>query len=134
MDVVDATTRSRMMAGIKGKNTKPELIVRKFLHRLGLRYVLHSKLDGRPDILLPRRKAVVFVHGCFWHRHEGCKYATVPKTNVAFWTEKLSLNRQRDARNQANLRALGWRVFVVWECETRDATLLATLADAIRAE
>lgn len=122
-DVVDKATRSRMMAGIQGKNTKPELQVRKYLHGRGLRYKLHVKeLPGKPDLVFPKLKAVVFVHGCFWHQHDGCKYATTPSSRKGFWENKLSENVKRDAYQIAALDGLGWRVFVVWECELRDGT------------
>lgn len=117
-DVVDAATRSRMMSGIKGKNTKPELLVRKYLHSRGLRFRLHVKeLPGKPDLVLPKFKAVVFVNGCFWHQHAGCKYATMPNSHELFWKNKLSDNVARDSYQIAALKGLGWRVFVVWECE-----------------
>src|SRR4028118_864288 len=109
-----------MMAGIKGANTKPERLVRSLLHRHGLRFRLHGKgLPGRPDLVLPKYKAAVFVHGCFWHRHPGCKYAYNPKSNSAFWQKKFSENVRRDGRKEEELRKAGWRVFTVWECETR---------------
>ncbi len=120
-DIVDKATRSRMMTGIKGKNTKPELVVRKYLHSRGLRYRLHAKdLPGKPDLVFPKFKAIVFIHGCFWHQHSGCKYATTPSSRKGFWAKKLSENAARDACQIAALTALGWRVFVVWECELRD--------------
>lgn len=124
VDVVDPATRSRMMAGIRGKNTKPELLVRKYLHRRGLRFRLHVKtLPGKPDIALPKYRAVVFVHGCFWHQHPGCKYAYLPSSRRDFWIKKLSLNASRD-RDKANaLLKAGWRVFTVWECELRKDTV-----------
>jgi DNA mismatch endonuclease, patch repair protein len=116
-DVFDQVKRSAVMAAIKGKGTKPELTVRRFLHSLGYRFRLHgAKLPGRPDIVLPRLKTVVFVHGCFWHQHRGCRFAVTPKTNVAFWSEKLGANSARDVRNSGLLRRLGWRVITVWEC------------------
>ena len=118
IDVVDPATRSRMMSGIKGKDTKPELQVRKYLHSRGLRFRLHVKdLPGKPDLVFPKYKTVVFVHGCFWHQHTGCKYATMPSSRVNFWTNKLSENVMRDSYQIAALEGLGWRVFVVWECE-----------------
>lgn len=121
VDVVDSATRSRMMAGIQGKNTKPELLVRKYLHGRGLRFRLHAKkLPGKPDLVFPKHKVVVFVHGCFWHRHSGCKYATTPSSRKSFWTNKLSENVDRDSYQIAALGELGWRVFVVWECELRN--------------
>lgn len=119
-DVVDARTRSRMMSGIRGKNTKPEWQVRRYLHAAGFRYALHRRdLPGRPDLVLPRYRAVVLVHGCFWHGHAGCPYAVVPATRREFWVDKLSANRMRDARAVEQLRQNGWRVAVVWECALR---------------
>lgn len=116
-DIVDRATRSRMMSGIGGKNTAPELIVRRFLHGRGLRFRLHHKnLPGRPDIVLPRHGVVVLVHGCFWHRHPGCRYTTTPGSNREFWVEKFRANVARDSRNLRDLRRLGWRPLVVWEC------------------
>lgn len=131
MDVVDAATRSRMMAGIRGKDTKPELIVRSFLHRAGLRFRLHAKLAGKPDLVLPKYRAAVFVHGCFWHRHEGCRYTTTPTNNAAFWREKFATNMRRDAKVKQQLQELGWRVLVIWSCEL-DERRLAKLAARIR--
>jgi DNA mismatch endonuclease (patch repair protein) len=123
IDVVDKETRSRMMAGITGRNTKPELQLRRLLHAAGFRYRLHAKdLPGRPDIVLPRYKAAIFVHGCFWHRHPGCRYATTPGSNTEFWNTKFAANVARDASKEQALIATGWRVLVVWECELkRDA-------------
>lgn len=124
-DIVDRATRSRMMSGIRGKDTKPELEVRRFLHRLGFRYRLHDKrLPGRPDVVLPRYRTVVFVHGCFWHQHRGCKLATTPGTNAAFWQNKLQGNVTRDQRQQSALTELGWRSLTVWECEIGDLSAL----------
>lgn len=117
-DVVTTSVRSRMMSGIRGKDTQPELIVRKFLHAKGLRYRLHVKnLPGKPDIVLPKYKTVVFVHGCFWHQHTNCKYAAKPNTRPDFWEKKLSENVARDQYQMAALQGLGWQVIVVWECE-----------------
>lgn len=115
-----------MMAGIGGKHTKPEIIVRRFLHRLGLRFRLHRVgLPGKPDVVLPAHRAVVFVHGCFWHRHTGCKFAYTPKSNIKFWNQKFRENVERDSRMTARLRRLGWRVFVVWECSLTESRLTA---------
>lgn len=112
-----------MMAGIRGKNTRPELIVRKYLHARGYRYRLHeSKLPGSPDITMSRRKIAIFVHGCFWHRHIGCKYAPIPKTKTEFWLEKFEKNRNRDENAYSDLLGLGWRVVVVWECALKRST------------
>ena len=117
MDVVDQATRSRMMSGIRGKNTKPELIVRSFLHREGFRFRLHTKLPGKPDLVLRKYHAAVFVHGCFWHRHQGCRFTTTPANNALSWQEKFTDNVRRDAKVKQQLEALGWRVLVVWSCE-----------------
>ena len=120
MDVVDSATRSRMMAGIRAKDTKPEMIVRRYLHARGFRYRLHKRgLPGSPDLVLPKYKIAIFVHGCFWHRHAGCRYATTPSSNVERWTRKFATNTERDARKLAELENGGWRVIVVWECELR---------------
>ena len=108
------------MSGIRGRNTRPELALRKQLHRLGFRYRLHGrKLAGRPDLVFPKYRAVVFVHGCFWHRHPGCPYCTTPDTNAEFWQAKFEENTVRDARNIQQLQAAGWRIATVWECMTR---------------
>ncbi|WP_175653830.1 very short patch repair endonuclease [Pseudomonas sp. Marseille-P9899] len=123
MDIVDTATRSKMMSGIRGKDTRPEMIVRRFLHSLGYRYRLHRKdLAGKPDIVIPRLKVCLFVHGCFWHRHSGCRFATTPKTRPDFWKEKFEKNVARDATNRAALEAIGWRVLVIWECQLKTAT------------
>lgn len=121
MDKLTTTERSRNMAGIKGKNTAPEKRVRSLLHRMGYRFRLHdARLPGKPDIVLPKHRAIIFVHGCFWHRHEGCKRATMPSNNREFWEKKLSLNRKRDRRQLEELAALGYRSLVVWQCELKD--------------
>lgn len=132
MDVVSPAVRSRMMAGITGKNTEPERIVRSHLHKKGFRFRLHARdLPGKPDLVLPKWNCVVFVHGCFWHRHVNCRYTTVPRTRRAWWLGKFESNTRRDRRNIRRLRRLGWRVFVIWECETSD-TGLARLESKIR--
>ena len=119
-DIVDSATRSRMMAGIRAGNTRPERLLRSALHKRGLRFRLHArKLPGKPDLTFPRFKAVVFVHGCFWHRHSDCRYASTPTTRPEFWQAKFATNVERDSRNLAILLALGWRVAVVWECALR---------------
>jgi DNA mismatch endonuclease (patch repair protein) len=124
VDVVDRATRSRMMSGIKGRDTKPERIVRKYLHKRGLRFRLAPKhLPGKPDIVLPKHRTVIFVHGCFWHRHEGCKYAANPKTNSDFWQKKLSENVKRDRRNSEKLEQSGWQVLTIWECQANEKKL-----------
>ena len=113
--------RSRNMSAIKSKNTKPEIKVRKILYSMGYRFRLHRKdLPGSPDIVLPKYKTVIFVHGCFWHRHENCKYASTPKTRQEFWEAKFQENINRDKLNQENLSSKGWKIIVVWECEIND--------------
>jgi DNA mismatch endonuclease (patch repair protein) len=115
-DVVDKITRSRMMSGIRGKNTRPEMLVRKRLHAMGYRYRLHDKrLPGKPDLVFPGRKAVIFVHGCFWHGH-GCKLFKWPSSNVDFWRTKILRNRENDQHSEEKLLSEGWRILVVWEC------------------
>lgn len=126
MDIVDPARRSQMMARIQGRNTVPEIIVRRTAHRLGFRFRLYRKdLPGRPDLVFPRFRAAVFVHGCFWHRHEGCRFAYTPRSRVRFWTEKFDRNVARDRCTEDALRSLGWRVLVIWECETRDDATVA---------
>lgn len=118
-DIVSPEDRSRMMSGIRGKNTKPELQLRKALHRLGFRYRLHDKkLPGKPDMVLSRYRAVIFVHGCFWHLHD-CHLFKWPSTRPEFWKEKISGNKERDQKQVQDLRGAGWRVLVVWECAFR---------------
>lgn len=119
-DVHSKEVRSYNMSQIKGKDTKPELIVRKFLFSKGLRYRLHNKeLSGKPDIVLPRFKTVIFVHGCFWHGHEGCKYYTVPKTRTEFWLKKIERNKRRDKENFEKLKEEGWNILVINECNLK---------------
>lgn len=118
-DVVDKATRSRMMSGIRGKNTGPELMVRKYLHSKGFRFRLYAKeLPGKPDLVFPKYKAVVFVHGCFWHGHE-CPLFKWPQTRAKFWKDKIVRNRAKDKRAATSLMTGGWRVCVVWECALR---------------
>ena len=113
--------RSRNMAAIKSKNTKPEIAVRKNLHALGYRFRLHRKdLPGKPDIVLPKYKTVIFVNGCFWHQHKGCNYSRLPKTNIDFWKRKLEGNTQRDKLKQSKLKDMGWKVINIWECQTKE--------------
>lgn len=124
-DKLSPEQRSRNMARIRGKNTAPEMTVRQLLHRLGYRYRLHvAGLPGRPDIVFPARRKVVFLHGCFWHRHLGCKYAYMPKSRVDFWRRKFDQNIARDERDLSALRAIGWEALVVWECEVRKVDTL----------
>ncbi|OMG63327.1 very short patch repair endonuclease [Stutzerimonas balearica] len=134
MDIVSKEVRSRMMAGIRGSNTSPEMKVRRMLHRQGFRYRLHQKnLPGRPDLVLPRYRLCIFVHGCFWHRHPGCRYATTPRTRHDFWQAKFEQNVSRDTRIRRELLALGWRVIELWECGIRGPESgMDWLSEAIR--
>lgn len=116
-DIVNKETRSRMMSGIRGKNTRPELLLRRALHARGFRYRLHPKtMSGRPDMVLTKHRAAVFVHGCFWHRHEGCRFASAPATRPEFWAAKFAANILRDQKVVATLSDEGWRIAIVWEC------------------
>jgi DNA mismatch endonuclease (patch repair protein) len=118
MDIVSSVKRSQMMSGIRGKDTKPEIIVRQAAHALGYRFRVNRRdLPGSPDIVFPGRKTVLFVHGCYWHRHDGCKYCYSPKSNIEFWERKFRDNVLRDIRVQRELQQMGWRVAVIWECE-----------------
>jgi len=129
-----AEQRSRTMRAVKSRDTGPEMTVRKFLHAAGLRYRLHDRrLPGAPDLVFPARRVVAFVHGCFWHQHQGCPAADRPKSRLEYWTGKLDRNMARDQRNRAALEALGWRVAVIWECEAKKPTELARLVRFIRA-
>ncbi|NMG27973.1 DNA mismatch endonuclease Vsr [Aromatoleum evansii] len=133
-DIVPPETRSRMMAGIRGKNTAPELAVRRALFAAGLRFRLHRKdLPGKPDIVLPARKVAIFVHGCFWHQHAGCPYAKMPTSNREFWAKKLLANVERDQKAVHELRMAGWRVLTVWECSIRNKESESSLRAALRA-
>ena len=128
-DIVDPATRSRMMAGIRNRDTAPERAVRRELYSLGIRYRLHNgKLPGRPDIVISRLRTVIFVHGCFWHGHNGCKFYTVPKTNTDFWTAKIARNQERDQVVWRQLESKGWNVIIVWECELKNDSFLDTLS------
>jgi DNA mismatch endonuclease, patch repair protein len=125
--------RSRMMRSVRGKNTRPEMTVRRAVHAAGLRYRLHVKaLPGSPDLVFPSRRIVVFVHGCFWHRHPGCRLATTPKTRVAFWVDKFSRNQERDAAVALQLRAEGWDPVEVWECQVKSGEYLELLMRELR--
>lgn len=127
MDIVSPKRRSEMMAGIRSKNTRPEIVVRQLAHSLGLRFRLHRKdLPGSPDLVFPRWRLAVFVHGCFWHRHVGCPLAASPKTRPEFWRKKFDANVVRDRRAAESLAAQGWRVMTIWECDTRDGKRLAS--------
>jgi DNA mismatch endonuclease, patch repair protein len=131
-DVVNKSTRSRMMAGIKGKNTVPERVLRQAMHKRGFRFRLHVKqLPGRPDLLFPKYKAAVFVHGCFWHRHRNCRYTTTPATRTEFWQTKFASNVARDRASVTVLINSGWRVAIVWECSLRDSVGIQETADML---
>lgn len=127
-DVHEPEVRSYNMSQIQGKDTKPEMLVRKFLHSNGFRYRLHVKdLPGKPDLVLPKYNSVIFVHGCFWHAHEGCKYFKIPKTRTEWWKEKLYGNKERDEQNIEKLEKKGWNVIVVWGCELKSGYKKKTL-------
>ncbi len=131
-DIVDKKTRSRMMSGIRGKNTRPEMVLRRALHARGLRYRIHVReIPGRPDIVLPKYRAVVFVQGCFWHRHKGCRFATTPATRTDFWQAKFAANVERDRAAREALSSLGWRVAIVWECALRKSDQAEAAADQV---
>ena len=128
VDRCSKETRSYIMSQIKSKDTKPEIIVRSYLFSKGLRFRKNDKrYPGSPDIVLPKYKTIVFVHGCFWHLHDGCKYAIMPKSNVDFWKKKLNGNKERDERNRKELEKMGWDVITVWECELKKKCLDDTM-------
>lgn len=132
MDIISEERRSWNMSRIRGKDTKPEIIVRSMLHRMGYRFRLHRKdLPGKPDIVLSKYNTVIFVHGCFWHRHKGCKYAYKPKSRVNFWNAKFDETVARDKRNRKQLQSKGWNVEIIWECETENIDMLAARIGAI---
>jgi DNA mismatch endonuclease (patch repair protein) len=129
MDVHDRRTRSYNMSRIKGKDTKPELIVRKFLFGEGFRYRLHVRsLPGKPDLVFPKYRTVIFVHGCFWHGHKGCKYFVPPKTRTEWWTNKINATKKKDTKNALELKKQGWKVISVWECSLKSDKRYKTLA------
>ena len=131
-DKLTSSQRSRCMSRIRGKNTKPEILVRKGLHARGFRFRLHNKkLPGSPDIVLPKYGVAIMVNGCFWHGHKGCRYATKPKTNIEFWETKIARNRHRDEVTTAHLEALGWTVMTIWECELRNSSQLDERLNAL---
>ena len=128
-DVHDKATRSYNMSRIKGKDTKPEMLVRKFLHANGYRYRLHTKeLPGKPDIVLPKYRTVIFINGCFWHGHEGCKYFSIPKTKTAWWLNKINTNIANDKKAIEALSKDGWKIITIWECELKPAKKDSTLS------
>lgn len=132
-DVHDIATRSFNMSRIKGANTKPEMLVRKFLHSKGYRYVLHNKkLPGKPDITLPKYQTVIFVNGCFWHSHENCKYAKTPQTNQKFWIDKLFHTKERDKLHKSKLINSNWQVIEIYECQLKPLQINKTFSDLIK--
>ncbi len=132
VDIVSPEKRSSMMGGIRGRDTKAELLVRSYLHRAGLRFKTNDRsLPGSPDLVFPKYRCVIFVHGCFWHRHHGCKLAATPATRVEFWSAKFAANVARDAKANSSLLALGWRTFTVWECQAADPDVLDALFWAV---
>ncbi len=137
VDTVSEAQRSYNMSRIRSKNTKPERLIRSVLHRLGYRFTVNGpknrKLPGKPDIVLPKYRTVVFVHGCFWHGHEGCKDFRLPKSRTDWWRAKIDRNRARDARNLAAVRALGWRALVIWTCEFNTVAKLEALRSSLPA-
>lgn len=127
-DVHNKATRSYNMSQIKGKDTKPEMLVRRFLHAKGFRYKLHDKtLPGKPDLVMPKYKTAIFIHGCFWHGHEGCRYYVIPKTRTEWWVNKIKGNIANDHKAEALLAEAGWKVLTIWECELKKAVLENTL-------
>ncbi|MEX1097747.1 MAG: DNA mismatch endonuclease Vsr [Planctomycetales bacterium] len=133
--LVTTPQRSALMGRVRARDTQPELRVRRLLHGLGFRYRLHAAdLPGRPDLVLPRYETVIFVHGCYWHRHRGCKRTTTPKANREFWQAKFAANKNRDRRNVQRLVRAGWNAIVVWECETRDPEMLADRLQSLLGE
>ena len=131
-DIVDTQTRSRMMSGIRGKDTRPELALRRALHARGFRYRLHARgVTGRPDLVLPKYRAIIFVHGCFWHRHENCRFAKTPATRREFWADKFAANIARDQFFQESLLAEGWRVATIWECALRKPHMVDGTAEFV---
>ncbi|WP_222012525.1 very short patch repair endonuclease [Rhizobium bangladeshense] len=132
MDIVDKATRSRMMSNIRGRDTGPELLLRRALHQLGFRFRIHAKkLPGKPDLVLPKYRAAIFIHGCFWHRHRQCRLATTPATRPDFWNAKFSGTMERDARVHDALLRSGWRVATIWECALRKPQDVSTVAEIV---
>jgi DNA mismatch endonuclease, patch repair protein len=132
-DVHDAKTRSYNMSQIRSGNTKPEMLVRKFLHAQGFRYKLHDKtLPGKPDIVLPKYKTVIFIHGCFWHGHTNCKYFVVPKTRTEWWVNKINTNRRNDTKAVKALKKDGWKIIHVWECQLKSSKVDKALSSLLK--
>jgi DNA mismatch endonuclease (patch repair protein) len=132
-DVHNRATRSYNMSRVKNKNTKPEMLVRHFLHGKGFRYKLHDKsLPGRPDLVLPKYKTVIFIHGCFWHGHPGCRYSSMPKTKTEWWTNKILINISHDSRATELLEKAGWTIVTIWGCELKPKQTALTLEKLLR--
>jgi DNA mismatch endonuclease (patch repair protein) len=132
-DVHDTATRSYNMSRVKSKNTKPELLVRSFLHARGFRFKLHDKaLPGSPDLVLPRYKTVIFIHGCFWHGHKGCKYFSVPQTRTEWWLNKIHTNVNNDTKAVKSLKKAGWRIITIWGCQLKPVKVEKTLQKLLR--
>jgi DNA mismatch endonuclease (patch repair protein) len=130
VDSVSATRRSEIMSRVHSKNTGPEMTVRRLIHKAGFRYRLHvSNLPGQPDLVFPKRKKIIFIHGCFWHAHIGCRRARIPKSRTSFWESKFASNKARDERDILALSKNGWDVLVLWECELRDSGLLEKIKE-----
>ena len=135
VDHLSPAERSRNMSRVKGRDTKPERLVRSLIHRMGFRFSLHRKeLPGRPDIVLTRHRKLIFVHGCFWHGHPGCSRATIPSTNIPFWKKKISGNKTRDRTVRRRLGVLGWKVLVVWQCHTKNTQKLTSRLERFLAD
>jgi len=132
-DVHDKATRSYNMSRIRAKNTKPEMLVRRFLHAHGFRYTLHNKnLPGKPDIVLPKYKTIIFIHGCFWHGHKGCKYFVVPKARTDWWLNKINSNIANDVKVVNSLKKAGWKIINLWECTLRPSKVQGTLSSLLK--
>jgi DNA mismatch endonuclease (patch repair protein) len=135
MDIFSKPKRTQIMSKISGKDTKPEILVRTYLFSKGFRYRKNAKnLPGKPDIVLPKYKAVIFVHGCFWHGHEGCRKSQLPTSNIEFWTEKIDKNKERDQQKIRELEKLGWKVIVIWQCEIKNVSLQKERLDRLLLE
>ncbi|ATC65473.1 very short patch repair endonuclease [Nibricoccus aquaticus] len=133
MDRLSTKARSRLMASVRRKDTKPEMLLRRALHKLGYRYRINQRsLPGSPDLVFAKRRVVIFVHGCFWHDHSGCRFATKPKSQAAFWADKFRANKERDSRAYMALKSTGWKTLVVWECALKGASLGKTILKADR--
>lgn len=132
MDKLTSERRSELMAQVRSKDTGPEVAVRKVLHAKGIRFRLHrTDLPGKPDIVIPRRRMVIFVHGCFWHGHVGCPKGRLPKSNLEYWKPKIVANRKRDEENTLKLRAMGWAVLTIWQCEIKDLQSFSAVLDDV---